>query len=53
MLEDISDKGQTPPDVNRREVHYKICDLINQRQSEWKGALLSTQDVVKGQQKGI
>ena len=33
MLEDIHDKSQTHPNVNRRESRYKINDLIRQRQS--------------------
>ena len=28
MLEDIHDCSQSHPNINRREVHYKICDLI-------------------------
>ena len=43
MLEDIHDISQTHPNVNRREEHYKICDCIRQRQSEWKGLLKTTQ----------
>ena len=48
MLEDISDGSQTHPNVNRREVHYKIRDRIGQRQSEWKGALKSMRSMGKG-----
>ena len=43
MLEDIHDISQTHPNVNRREEHYKICDRIRQRKSEWKGLLKTTQ----------
>ena len=32
MLEDIRDRSQNHPNVNRREARYKICDRINQRQ---------------------
>ena len=39
MLEDIHDRSQTHPNVNRRETRYEIRDCIRQRQSEWKGAL--------------
>ena len=39
ILEDIRDRSQTHPNVNRREACYKIRDRIRQRQSEWKGAL--------------
>ena len=42
MLEDIRDKIQTHPNVNKREACYKIRDRIRQRQSEWKGALKAT-----------
>ena len=34
MLEDISDRSQTNPNVNRRKTCYKIRDLISQRQFE-------------------
>ena len=37
--------------VNRREAHYKICDHIRQRQSEWEGALKGTQTMGKGSHK--
>ena len=43
MIEDIRDGSQTHPNVNRRELRYKIHDRIRQRQSEWKGALKATQ----------
>ena len=33
MLEDIYDRSQNHPNVNRREAHYKIRDSIRQRQS--------------------
>ena len=33
MLEVICDRSQSHPDVNRRDVRYKICDCIKQRQS--------------------
>ena len=48
MLEDISDGSQTHPNVNIIEARYKIRDLIRQRQSQWKGALKATQNMVKG-----
>ena len=51
MLEDIRDGSQTHPNVNRREARYKIRDRIRQRQSEWRGALKSTQSMGKGLQK--
>ena len=31
MLEDIRDRSQTHPNVNRREARYKIRDFISQR----------------------
>ena len=34
MLEDIRDRSQTHPNVNRREARYKIRDRIRLRQSE-------------------
>ena len=37
MLEEICDRSQTHPNVNRREAPYKIGDRIRHRQSEWKG----------------
>ena len=33
MFEDIRDGSQTHQNVKRREAHYKIHDLIRQRQS--------------------
>ena len=39
MLEDICDRSQTHPDVNKRDAHYKIRDRVRQRQSERKGEL--------------
>ena len=48
MLEDIFDRIQTHPNVNRRESRYKIRDRISQRQSEWKGELKSTRSMGKG-----
>ena len=31
MLEDVCDRSQIHPNVNRREARYKICDCIRQR----------------------
>ena len=47
MLEDICDGRQYHLSVNRRESRYKITNRIKQRQSEWKGALKSTQNMGK------
>ena len=51
MLEDIRDGSQSHPSINRIEARYKIRDCIKQRQLEWKGALLSTQNMGKGSNK--
>ena len=47
MLENICDGSQSHPNINRIESCYKICDLIRQQQSEWKGALKATQNMGK------
>ena len=47
MLEDISDRSQTNPNINRREAHYKIRDHIRQIQLEQKGALIATRSMGK------
>ena len=47
MLEDICDRSQTHPNVNRREARYKICDRIRQRQLEWRGELKDTRNMGK------
>ena len=46
MLEYIRDVIQSHPDVNRRDVRYKMRNCIKQRQSEWKGSLKATQNMV-------
>ena len=51
MLEDICDGSQSCPSINRREARYKIRGCITQRRAEWKGALLSTQNMGKYLQK--
>ena len=48
ILEDILDRSQTHPNVNRRETRYKIRDRVRQRELEWKGALKATQSMGKG-----
>ena len=45
MLEDIHDISHTHPNVNMREA---LRDSIRQGQSEWKEALKSTRNMVKG-----
>ena len=47
MLEDICYKGQYHQNFNKTEAGDKICDHIKKRQSEWKGALKSTQTMGK------
>ena len=47
MLEEICDVSKSHPNVNRREACYKIRDTIKQRQTEWRGSLLSTQNMGK------
>ena len=41
MLEDICDRSQSHPIMNRIEACYRISYRVKQRQEEWKGALLS------------
>ena len=48
MLEDISDKYQSHPKINKIEACYKIRYCIRKRQSEWKRALRFTQNMGKG-----
>ena len=48
MLEDICDRSQSHPIIDRIDARYKIRDSINQRREEWKGELISTQNTVKG-----
>ena len=48
VLEDIRDISQSHPNINRIEAWYKIRGPFKQRQAEWKGALLSTQNMGKG-----
>ena len=48
MLEDIRDRIQSHPRINRREACYNIRDCIKQMLLEWKGVLLSKQNMVKG-----
>ena len=47
MLEDIRDRSQTYPNVNRREARYKKRDHVMQRQSERKGSLKPMQNMGK------
>ena len=51
MLEDIIDRSQSHPDINRRDAHYKMRDHIKQIQLERKGALKATQNMGKGSHK--
>ena len=51
MSGDIRDGSQSHRNVNRKEACHKVCDRIKQIQSEWKGALGDTRDMVNGLQK--
>ena len=46
-LEEICDRSQSHPNVNRKESRYIIRDCTKQRQSEWKGALKATRNMGK------
>ena len=48
MSEDSHESSQSHPSSNRREARYKIRDHIKQRQPEWKRALKTTRNMVKG-----
>ena len=48
MLENIRDRSQSRPNVNRIEARYKMRDIIKQRQLERKGALKVMQNMGKG-----
>ena len=48
MLENIHDRSQSHPIVNRRETRYKIRDSIKQRQSERKRELKAMRKMGKG-----
>ena len=47
-LHDIRDRNQTHTNVDKREARRKISNRINQRKSEWKGALKATYNMGKG-----
>ena len=47
-LEEIRDRNQPHPNVNKREARLAIRDRIKQRQSEWKRALKDTRNMGKG-----
>ena len=51
MLEDICDGNQSHLIANRIEARYKIHDHMKPIKTEWKGSLLSTQNMGKGLQK--
>ena len=48
MLEYIRDISQYHLSINKRDSCYKICDRIKQGGEEWKGALFSMRNMVKG-----
>ena len=47
-LYEIRDGNQTHPNIDKRKVRLKIRDRINQKKSEWKGALKATHKMGKG-----
>ena len=47
MLWYIRKNSKSHKSINRRDARYNICDRIKLRQPEWKGALLSTQNMGK------
>ena len=47
MLEEIRDRIQTHPNVNKREARYKMRELIRQKELQWKGALKATRSMGK------
>ena len=53
MLEDILDRSQSRPSINKIEARYKICNRIKQGQAKWNGLLLSTLNMGKSWQKGV
>ena len=48
MLEDIRDRNQSHPRINRREVRYRVRNRVKQRKSGCKGVSLSTGNISKG-----
>ena len=48
LLQNICDGSQYHLIINRRYARYKICGRFKQRQAEWKGVLLSAQNMGKG-----
>ena len=48
MLEDICDRSQTHPNVNKKDARYEIRDRIRQNESERKGVLKATRSMGKG-----
>ena len=48
MLEDIRDRSQTHPTVNKREARYEILDHIMRKEYQWKGLLKATRNMGKG-----
>ena len=48
LLQDIRDRNQTHPEINKREARMAIRDRIKQNNSKWKGALRATHKMGKG-----
>ena len=47
-LHDIRDGNRTHPNIDKRVVRLKICDLIKQKKSQWKGELRAMHNMGKG-----
>ena len=47
MLQDIRDRNQSHPEINKREARMAIRDRIKQNKSKWKGALRATHKMGK------
>ena len=48
LLQDIRDRNQNHPKINKREARMAIRDRIKQNKSEWKVALRATHNMGKG-----
>ena len=47
MLEDIRDGSKTHPTIDKREAPYEIRDCVRRKESQWKGVLKATRNIVK------
>ena len=48
LLQDIRDGNQTHPEINKREARMAICDRIQQKKLQWKGAIRAMHNMGKG-----